>query len=214
MSPPPLGRARALAFDLDGTLVLTEAAYRDSLAAAAGKLGRTIPWERYDSDLRGRPLAEICRALFPDEQVARRCLAEAREHFWRRSRVRVAPGVRRFLRECAAWPRAVATSADAATAHRLLETARLAEQFSIVVTADDVGPGRTKPHADLYHRAAQRMGVEPDQCTAFEDSAAGALAARRAGMRVIVVGASPAFDGPADRRVRDFRQLRAVALLA
>jgi HAD superfamily hydrolase (TIGR01509 family) len=43
--------------------------------------------------------------------------------------------------------------------------------------------GRPKPAPDLYLHAAGRLGVAPADCVVIEDSAAGALAARAAGMR-------------------------------
>ncbi|NBE09276.1 HAD family hydrolase [Paragemmobacter ruber] len=43
--------------------------------------------------------------------------------------------------------------------------------------------GRPKPAPDLYLHAAGRLGVDPGACVVVEDSAAGARAARLAGMR-------------------------------
>jgi beta-phosphoglucomutase-like phosphatase (HAD superfamily) len=43
--------------------------------------------------------------------------------------------------------------------------------------------GRPKPAPDLYLHAAGRLGVSPANCVVIEDSAAGARAARLAGMR-------------------------------
>ncbi|ESW59876.1 MAG: hydrolase [Rhodobacter sp. CACIA14H1] len=43
--------------------------------------------------------------------------------------------------------------------------------------------GRPKPAPDLYLHAAGRLGVEPARCVVVEDSAAGARAAKAAGMR-------------------------------
>jgi HAD superfamily hydrolase (TIGR01509 family) len=43
--------------------------------------------------------------------------------------------------------------------------------------------GRPKPAPDLFLHAAGRLGVAPDDCVVIEDSAAGARAARAAGMR-------------------------------
>jgi HAD superfamily hydrolase (TIGR01509 family) len=43
--------------------------------------------------------------------------------------------------------------------------------------------GRPKPAPDLYLHAAAQLGMEPGVCVVIEDSAAGARAARAAGMR-------------------------------
>jgi beta-phosphoglucomutase-like phosphatase (HAD superfamily) len=55
--------------------------------------------------------------------------------------------------------------------------------------------GRPKPAPDLYLHAAAQLGKAPAECIVIEDSAAGARAARAAGMRCM--GYAP--HGHADR---------------
>jgi HAD superfamily hydrolase (TIGR01509 family) len=57
--------------------------------------------------------------------------------------------------------------------------------FEAVRTADDVE--HVKPDPELYLGVLDALGVAPSEAVAFEDSPNGALAARRAGMRVVVV---------------------------
>ncbi|OYU62500.1 MAG: hydrolase [Bradyrhizobium sp. PARBB1] len=54
--------------------------------------------------------------------------------------------------------------------------------------------GRPKPAPDLFLHAAAQLGIAPAECIVIEDSAAGARAARAAGMRCM--GYAP--HGPAD----------------
>ena len=53
----------------------------------------------------------------------------------------------------------------------------------MVVSSEEVARG--KPAPDVYLEAARRLGVEPAQCAAVEDSSNGLRAAHAAGMRVI-----------------------------
>ncbi len=46
---------------------------------------------------------------------------------------------------------------------------------------------RTKPDPALYRRALHCLGVDPSEAVALEDSPNGALAAKRAGLKCIVV---------------------------
>ena len=59
--------------------------------------------------------------------------------------------------------------------------------FSLVrtwVSSEDVPAG--KPAPDMYLEAARRLGFEGREALAFEDSAAGAQAARDAGTKVMI----------------------------
>ena len=60
------------------------------------------------------------------------------------------------------------------------------DQVSVVIASDDVS--MPKPSPEGYLLAAKRLEVSPAHCIVFEDSRDGWLAARRAGMRVMVVG--------------------------
>ena len=53
----------------------------------------------------------------------------------------------------------------------------------MVVSSEEVPRG--KPAPDVYLEAARRLGVEPAQCAAVEDSSNGLRAAHAAGMRVL-----------------------------
>lgn len=58
-------------------------------------------------------------------------------------------------------------------------------RFVATVCGDEVAAG--KPHPDPYLRAAQLVGLHPDQCLAVEDSPAGAAAATAAGCPTLVI---------------------------
>jgi sugar-phosphatase len=55
----------------------------------------------------------------------------------------------------------------------------------VIVAADDVT--MCKPSPEPYLTAAHRLGVDPRAAVAIEDSAAGLVAARAAGMRTIAL---------------------------
>jgi beta-phosphoglucomutase-like phosphatase (HAD superfamily) len=55
--------------------------------------------------------------------------------------------------------------------------------FDVVVAGDDVIHG--KPHAEPYLKAAQLLGVRPEECVAFEDSISGILSAEAAGTKAV-----------------------------
>ena len=57
--------------------------------------------------------------------------------------------------------------------------------FRCITGGDEVTHG--KPDPALYLLAATRLGVEPQDCIAFEDSENGARSAQSAGIRVVIV---------------------------
>ncbi|MFJ1717214.1 HAD-IA family hydrolase [Streptomyces sp. NPDC088260] len=82
-----------------------------------------------------------------------------------------------------AW--AVVTSAARDVALRRLAAASLPRPL-LLICAEQVVEG--KPSPEGYLRAAEAMEVEPHTCLVFEDSPAGLLAARSAGMDAVAVG--------------------------
>ncbi|HZH62897.1 MAG TPA: HAD family hydrolase [Metabacillus sp.] len=66
-----------------------------------------------------------------------------------------------------------------------LSRLNLLERFECIRTSDYVE--HVKPDPSLYLETAKCLGVKPEECIAFEDSANGALAAKRAGMKCVTV---------------------------
>ncbi|HEU5141093.1 MAG TPA: HAD family hydrolase [Bacillales bacterium] len=91
----------------------------------------------------------------------------------------------------------------------------LLDEFGCIRTADNVE--RVKPDPALYLQAAECLGVRPEEAVAFEDSANGALAAKRAGMYCVVVPnevtASLTF-GDVDHRMESMAEMELAALIA
>jgi HAD superfamily hydrolase (TIGR01509 family) len=186
---------RAVVFDLDGVLVQSEEiwdeARRELVAEHGGEwpddatramIGMSSPeWSRYLQDRLSVPLAP--------EEINARVLARVEEHY--RQAAPWIPGARQAVRRLAArWPLALATSSNREIIDLVLDVGNLAACFAATVSSEEVDGG--KPAPDVYLEAARRLGVDPADCAAVEDSTNGLLAARAAGMRVIAVP-NPAF---------------------
>jgi HAD superfamily hydrolase (TIGR01509 family) len=81
------------------------------------------------------------------------------------------------------YPRCVASSSTPERIALSLGLTGLSDLFGHVFSATQVARG--KPAPDLFLHAAERMGVDPQDCVVIEDSSAGVQAALAAGMRVI-----------------------------
>lgn len=189
----------AIILDMDGLMVDTEPLYKIAWQQASSEVGFDLDDRRY-AMIVGRTMAGCERVLveefgpgFPVERVR-----ERRPVLWReeveRSGVQPKPGLLELLAfaDTHGLATAVATSTNAETAAFTLGRAGLAGRISTVVTGDQIA--HSKPAPDIYLEAARRLGVQPADCVAFEDSEAGALSIANAGMCGILVPHWPASD--------------------
>ena len=181
----------AAIFDMDGTLIDSEAVYMAGMLDAARTLGLDLPISICHAMV-GVPRHE-CNVLLQDHFGADFDLETFRGHYaasvqQRMSqRVPIKPGVVELLDFLTdrGLPLAIATSANRETAERNLGRAGLLDRFKVVSTRDDAE--RAKPAPDIYLEAARRLGVAPAHCVAFEDSSIGIIAAHAAGMRAVMI---------------------------
>ena len=180
----------AVVFDLDGVLLDSEQLWdevREDLArerggrwhdrAQADMMGMSSPeWSRYMHDVIG--LTESPDAI--NAEVVRRLLARYRE-----SLPLVVGAVEVVERLSARWPLGLASSSNREVIDAVLDAAGIAERFTATVSSEEVAHG--KPAPDVYLEAARRLGANPTQCVAIEDSRNGIRSAHAAGMRVIAI---------------------------
>ena len=180
----------AILFDHDGTLVDTEPVWAAAKVALAAEFGGTST-EQDTLDCLGLSMQFTLDRLrergvnLPDEEINDRLVAKVREALAHQP-VEFLPGIERFLLEVhdAQIPAAVVTNATTSVARR---TANAAPEgtFSVIIGNDETTT--PKPDPQPYLLAAERLGVDPTQCVALEDSPSGVRSATAAGMRVIVV---------------------------
>lgn len=188
----PTLNIQALLLDLDGLLIDSEPIYRSAWQSAAADLGYALSNDLYLS-LIGRDDRDseeaLIQAFGSDFPLARfRSLWPVRwRHQLDRSGIPVKPGLWDFLKviEKHRLPIAVATSSDTKQVHMSLYAAGLHQRFSCIVTGDEVPKG--KPAPDIFLKAAGRLGVLPHHCLVLEDSEAGVLAAKAAGMTILMI---------------------------
>jgi len=178
----------AIVLDLDGVVVDTEEVWdRERRAYAAANGGTwtdaatqtmqgmsSAEWSSYMRD-------ELGAAGEPQEisaAVAALVVAEVERE------LPLLPGAIRAVNALAhAFPLALASSANREVIDAVLDGAGITERFGATVSSEEVERG--KPAPDVYLEAARRLGVEPTECAAVEDSSNGLRAAHAAGMVVI-----------------------------
>jgi HAD superfamily hydrolase (TIGR01509 family) len=104
----------------------------------------------------------------------------------RAGRLPLRPGVHRFLREAGEMglKRAVCTTSNQLAAMAILESMLADVVFDLVLAGDVVS--QKKPDPEIYNLALERLNLKPEEAFAVEDSRNGVLAAKAAGLQVLV----------------------------
>jgi beta-phosphoglucomutase family hydrolase len=183
---------RAFVFDMDGTIVDNMAFHTKSWLAFFERRGHALDADEFFRATAGRQGKEIMRAYLGESLQDADCavLDEEKESLYRELYAPHRKTVDGFddliaqakLRGVAL---AVATAAPNANITFTLDGLDLRQHFDAVVGAADVARG--KPNPDVFLKAAERCGVAPEHCIVFEDAPLGVEAARRAGMRAVVL---------------------------
>jgi HAD superfamily hydrolase (TIGR01509 family) len=209
----------AVIFDMDGTLLDTEAVFRDIVFSVCGGLG----FEMTDAvhlamvgashEATNQLLVEAYGVSFPYAVFDEHC--REMMHAAMSRTVPVKEGVVELLGELRhrGIPAAVATSSRSPHAFGHLGRAGLLDLFETVVTRDDVE--NPKPHPEPYLTAAKRLGMAAQQCLAVEDSHSGVRAAHAAGMQTVMVpdlvNPSSEIEGLCAAVLRSLHEVRAAA---
>jgi HAD superfamily hydrolase (TIGR01509 family) len=215
---------RAFIFDMDGTIVDNMGFHMKSWLEFFARRDMILDADAFFRDTAGRQSHEIMSTYFgkPYTKEESRELDDEKEALYRELYAPHLKTVAGFL-ELVGKARqqdvalAVATAAPNDNIAFTLDGLDLRKHFQAVVGAADVARG--KPNPDVFLLAAERCGVAPGNAIVFEDAPLGVEAARRAGMRAVVLtttlpaAAFAEFDNVI-AVARDFSELDIAALFA
>jgi len=210
---------KAVIFDLDGVVAdshpIHEAAWR-TLLLEQGLDSATL---NLDFLYAGRPRREILRHYLGSiESPEMERLGRRKDELYAVAahELKTKPGIPRVLSQlnAAGVLCALATSAGCVRAHESLEQFGIRKEFSAILTGEDAAAA--KPAPDIFLLAAKKLDVTSKECVVVEDSVAGVLAARGAGMKCVGYAlprfAAALVEAGADDVISDFPEDASVYL--
>jgi len=183
--------AKAILFDMDGILIKSEPLWRESKNIILerhglgkfshipmGTMGMTNK-EAMETIMQISGLGGDVNTLVEERASIVLSLAE--------QKLELFEGVKELIAE--AKEKGMRTAVATASPQRILDW--VLERFEMRGMFDGYANGdngvRGKPNPDIFLRAAEAIGVPPEECVVIEDAPHGIEAARRAGMKCIAV---------------------------
>lgn len=173
-------------FDLDGTLMDTDALHHQAFNTILARWDRSIGVDDYKTHIMGHANAAIFGYLFPGMPASEYIpLADEKESLFRaqlQTQVEPVSGITALLDhiERTGGRTAVVTNAPRANAELMLKASGLADRFATLVIGDELARG--KPDPLPYLTALELLGAKAENAVAFEDSSSGVKAASAAGL--------------------------------
>ena len=186
---------KALIFDFDGLILDTETADVRAWENLYAEYGFSFPLESWGQIIGGTGavtfdaaahLQTLLGAPLDLEDLQSRQTHISHSLIHQQS---VLPGVMDYLHEAKrlGLKLAIASSSPHSWVDTHAKRLGIFDRFDKVICADEVGPGRTKPHPDLFLMALDQLKVRAHEAIVFEDSPNGVQAALSAGIFVVAV---------------------------
>lgn len=186
-----LNKYKGIIFDLDGTLIDSMGLWEDIDRIYLKKFGYDLP-EDLKECIEGKSFHETAdyfkqRFELDDsvESIKNEWHMLAEEFY--KEKVTMKESAQDLLIQLKEMnlPIAIATSNSRELAMMALKKNGIQDYFHSIVTSCDVDKG--KPEPDVFLEAARKINIVPEECLVFEDTYAGMLGAKRAGMTVVAV---------------------------
>ncbi|HEY5622091.1 MAG TPA: HAD family phosphatase [Pontiella sp.] len=186
----------AVIFDFDGIIVDSEPMHFRAFNEVLEPIGLKISWEAYCDTYIGFDDRDAFRAAFAengkkaDPEEIKRLIEQKAEVFQRcvqQGDATPLPGAVELIKSLPPRLRvALCSGALRQDILPIITTLGIADAFTVIVTAEDTP--RSKPDPAPYRLTAEKLGIDnPASIVAIEDTPAGILSAKGAGLKVLAV---------------------------
>ena len=177
-----MNKIKAVLFDMDGVIFDTERAYLDTWIKVFCKYGYEMKKEIYISVMgTGRKNVKKTFVNIFGEDLPIEDMYKEKDQLLAKiideGKVPLKSGAEEillYLKE-SGYKIALATSAKRDRVDKQVNMAGIGKYFNAIVSGDDVSNG--KPDPEIFLKAADKLGVLPEECIVIEDSPAGIEAA-------------------------------------
>jgi beta-phosphoglucomutase len=184
---------KAFLFDLNGTMIDDMHYHWDVWFEVITKqLGATLTKEEVRGHMYGTNY-EVLTRIFGEGRFSKEefnTISHAKEVRYQelyKPHLDLLPGLFNFLKNVKqrGVKMAIGSAAPPFNINFVMDNLNIRHYFQEIISGDDVE--ESKPHPEVYLKAAKHLGVEPESCIVFEDAPKGVEAALNAGMHAIVI---------------------------
>ncbi len=192
---------KAILFDFDGVIIDSGDLHYKAWQIFCSHFNKVMTYEEFKEGF-GRTnrdiLNDILGRKLTEEEIS--SYSEQKEEIFRnlaKSNIKLIDGAVDFIKKVKAEGKLIAlvSSTPRKNIDFILKEVKLNNYFDAIISAEDVKDG--KPNPECYIRAANKLGIIPQDCLVIEDAIAGIQAALRAGMKCIAITTTQ----PADKLV-------------
>lgn len=183
---------KAVIFDMDGLLIDSEPLWREGIIKIFNNLGISLTEENCKETM-GMRIDEVVHYWIvklnlkniEHDKLVNKIVDEVIHLI--NTKGEVLEGVHEIIDLIATEniPMAIASSSPTKLIKAVLEKINLKDKMQVIFSAEFESHG--KPHPSVYISTANKLGVHPNECLAFEDSPNGVLSAKSAKMKCVAV---------------------------